>query len=350
MRHRQTAFTVAELVVSMTVMTLVMGGLTSALVLSVHALPDNQQSSQTLVRTADTLDHLAGELLCAQTVSQQTSSSITFTVADRDGDTVPETIQYAWSGIPGTPLTRSYNAGAGLAVIDNVQNFDLAYDLIGQSTIAPDPTESAETLLFSQDAVAGPADFAITNNNCVGQCFTPTLPADAIEWKVTRVLFQARSVGLAKGITAVQLRTPAAGVLPGTAVLEEQFMNESSLSPFYAWKEFFFNAASGLSPADGICLVLAKQFNDVVLAEIQYESNAGAGLVTSTTGGASWTMSPSQSMILYVYGTITAPGTPQTPTLANLTGVRVSIDAGVDPTVSLQTAVRILNEPEVTLP
>ena len=53
---------------------------------------------------------------------------MTFTVADRTGDSAADTIRYAWSGVAGDPLTRQINAGTAVTVAANVQSLQLSYD------------------------------------------------------------------------------------------------------------------------------------------------------------------------------------------------------------------------------
>ena len=58
------------------------------------------------------LVELLADLEFALAFSEKTDHALTFTVPDRDGDFISETIRYAWSGTPGDPLTRQYNGGA----------------------------------------------------------------------------------------------------------------------------------------------------------------------------------------------------------------------------------------------
>jgi hypothetical protein len=71
---------------------------------------------------------MAAEVQYALTVTEYTATAITVTVPDRtDANTNPETIRYAWSGVAGAPVTRSYNGGAAVSVVPSVQSFTLEY-------------------------------------------------------------------------------------------------------------------------------------------------------------------------------------------------------------------------------
>ncbi len=67
------------------------------------------------------------ELQYAQSVTEQTVTAITVTVPDRDADSNPEEIRYAWSGTPGEPLTRQYNGGTAANAAEGVHDFSVDY-------------------------------------------------------------------------------------------------------------------------------------------------------------------------------------------------------------------------------
>lgn len=122
----------------MFIMVVVMGGLTSALVLAAHALPGGQSTTQTRTGVSEALDGLAAELLYATSVTKSpgpaVTRAVTFTVADRNhGDPGPETIRYAWAGTEGDPLTRQYNGGTTVVVLENVALFELEYEILPES-------------------------------------------------------------------------------------------------------------------------------------------------------------------------------------------------------------------------
>jgi hypothetical protein len=71
-------------------------------------------------------------------------------------------------------------------------------------------------------------------------------------------------------------------------------------------------------------------------------------LLCSTDGGGSWSVLSGESLLYWVYGTVTTPGTPQIETVYCLGGVDVTLQAGDDAEACVRTGVRVLNEPEVT--
>ena len=157
---------------------------------------------------------------------------------------------------------------------------------------------------------------------------------------------EARICGAAKGITAVQLRLPVGGK-PGPTVLDEVPMEEAGLGEAYLWQEFAFSNASGLSPTQGLTLVLAMIKKDTHLADIQYDAGGGEDMLTTSNAGSSWTQHH-HSMLYYVYGTVTTTTTPDPVVREWLDAVGITLRVGEESSARVDTAVQILNQPEVT--
>ena len=348
--RRRSGHTLIELIVSVAVSGILVVGLMSTLYTATRATDPAAGAGRILDGSLSAHD-LLGELQLAVTFLERSANAVTFTVADRNGDTADETIRYAWSGTPGDPLTRQYNGGAALEVLQDVHDFTLTYD-VKVVTEQPPPVanESGEVLLAGHDTATSPLDYALTKSEWIGQYFQPSLTLDAIEWRVTRVTFKARIHGGAKGITAVQLRLPTASNLPGTTVLEEVAMDERNLAESYLWEEFPFSSVGGMRPSQGLCLVLALIKDDAHLADVQYDDAGGAGRLTTASGGSSWSSDDSKAMVYAIYGTVTSNTQPDPVTREWLRAVGVKLCVGPDSSASVQAAVQILNAPEVTAP
>ena len=156
----------------------------------------------------------------------------------------------------------------------------------------------------------------------------------------------ARTRGSSKGITSVQLQLPAGGNLPGGTVLESVSMYESGLNSAYMWQEFTFAAVDGLSPSQGLCLVLVMELKDADLADVLYD-NSGSGRLVTDDGGASWSNDSSTSMVYAIFGTVTAPTTPDPITREWIHAVGITLRTSTQSSAGVQTAVQMLNAPEV---
>jgi len=340
--------TLIELMAALTIVSILMLGVGSAMLVASRAV-DPATRPRVTHATAEAAARVARELEFATAFTQRTARAVTFTVADRDGDGSDETIRYAWSGAEGDLLTRQYNGGKAIPVAEDVRQCTFTYDLHTE-TEQPDTerNESGEVLLASHQTAGDPREFEVQDFYWVGQYLKPALPPGAVSWRVTRVLLKARRDGYANDIAAVQLRLPTAGNLPSQRVVEEVPMHEYRLTDWWLWHEFAFSNAAGLSPSNGLCLVVKALSGDTGYCDIQYDDDGPSGMRYANSGEGSWTVVPNRSVVFAVYGTVTTSSEPDPVTRTWVRGAGLRLRAGPDPQTAVETAARLLNRPEVT--
>lgn len=127
-RHHsiRSGYTLVELLISMGASTILMAGMASAVLISNQAMSGVGVVEERRDAAEVQADMLA-DFTQAKLFTTRTSTEATFTVPDRDGDTVGETISYSWTDTPNFELQYAYNGGAPVPVLSNVQNFNLAY-------------------------------------------------------------------------------------------------------------------------------------------------------------------------------------------------------------------------------
>jgi prepilin-type N-terminal cleavage/methylation domain-containing protein len=341
-------FTLVELIVATAIMGILMTGLASAVLIATHALPDDESPSRAASESATVADQLAEELASAVWIIEHTPTAVTFTVADRDNDGAAERIRYAWSGTAGDPLTRQYNGGTVLDMLADVHEFDLAYTVQLVTEEYPGPViEGAEQELSSHGSQWEDwGSFPIKDKEWPGQYFEPSLPADAVSWRATRVWLYVRSEAAVEQ-TLVQIRPADANRKPTDTVLAEEVMDEADLEDYYAWHEVPFTNAGGLSPDQAFCLVLKNGSGGGVSARIGYDDGGGSGGVNTKDGGKSWTYYDWLARFYYVYGAASTPGPPQTATRSYVTGVGITVRTGENPAARVVTSAHTLNNPEL---
>ncbi len=344
------AVTLAELLIGIVIMSVLVLGTVEVVFITAQVAEDTRERGSTGASASRVVEGLVRDLSLATAIIARTNQSIEFVVPDRDGDAAPERIHYVWLGAAGDPLSRQYNGGAEVVVLQDVSKFDLTYKLKTVAQEAPSPNnESAELLLAGYVSVSAGNGYSISSTDWIGQHFQPALPADAISWKVTLVKLEAKTRGQAVGTTLVQLRPATAGRVPQSTVIEEHQMFESSLTNVYSGVEFSFGNVTGLSPGQGLCLVL-QHVSDTVSASIRFETTKGLGLVETNDGGSSWTYASVGSLHYEVYGTVTTSGPPPEPVTRPLRAVDISLTAGAGSPTRVETTVRTLNEPELPAP
>ncbi len=342
--------TLVELLVSSAATAILLGAMASAVVLASRALPQNSGAPGGVVDAGDFAERVSSELLHAVYITERTASAVTFTVADRNGDGSPERIRYAWSGKPGDPVTRQYNNGAAVTILPSVYQFALGYDTKSVAEQYPGPpVESSEVEFSHHLGLTGLKDVSVDKNHWIGQYLQPragVLPVGVLSWRLTRVLVRAKRNDTTPNLTQVQIRTANADMTPTTTVLEEQTLDEGSLTDAWQSKEIAFSGVSGLSPGTGVCLVL-KYDGAGTSAKIQYDDDSlDPGLLWTGSAGSPWTYYAAKSMQYYAYGKASIPGPTQSLTRQYVTDVRITLQVGADADARLDTAIRALNAPE----
>lgn len=171
-RSRPAAYTLVELVISSAIATILVGGMTSSIYLASQALDVTEDTTTNHSRTTRALDQLVRDLRHAREFTERTSTAMTFTVPDRDGDGHRETLRYAWSGTSGDPITFAMNDEAGVDLVEDVTavNFDYL-----ERTLEAREVDLDTTPLVMYE---GYADARLTYNNTA---LSVALPADTAE-------------------------------------------------------------------------------------------------------------------------------------------------------------------------
>lgn len=135
--------TLIEMVVALLSSGVLVAGLAGALYVSTQAMPTIESNTKKDNLASSVLHDLIADVGTALSFSERTTKAITFTVPDRNGDSLVETIRYAWSGTAGDPLTYQYNGGTVYTLAEDVQVFNLAAltrELLAESSTTIVPT------------------------------------------------------------------------------------------------------------------------------------------------------------------------------------------------------------------
>jgi hypothetical protein len=213
-------------------------------------------------------------------------------------------------------------------------------------------TESGESLLYSWTGGLLNSDVNVDSSNWCGQYFVPTLPSNAVYWRVTRARYQARIRGSDGGLTRVQIRTATGSGLPTSVVLDQVTMYETNLNSNYAWTDAYFTNAMTLDPNSGACIVFRWMNDadscDVLFRVLSLALVGGAKSVSTSNAGASWSANALLDMPLQVYGK-SATKDPDTYSY-RLTGVRLTLRSGTMSAARVNSGARVLSEPQVSGP
>jgi hypothetical protein len=163
---RRAGLTLVEMAVALVSSSVLVAGLAGALYVSTQALPPVESVSRQSTTSSTVLCDLISDVSTALSFSERTSRALTFTVPDRDGDNLVETVRYAWSGNAGDPLTYQYNGGTAVTLAEDVQVFNLTAltrELLTEGASAATPQEVVlEEFVATKVAGSGANNVAAT--------------------------------------------------------------------------------------------------------------------------------------------------------------------------------------------
>jgi len=315
---RRPAFTLVELVLSLALASIVLMGLTSAIVLAARALPDANDEA-TLGLTLDggaALARLTGEVRYAIHFGELTGRAVTFSVADRDGDGYPERIRYHWSGKPGDPLYRSYNGGEDVAILDAVDALTFTTETGSESvSYTGADIKSPETTLASFFTSSGQTDTRVEYSKAYAQHFQPTLPSGALRWQASRVFVAMRYRAPTDGtMRAALYRT--SNNKPTGAELAGVNVGESALLSSFNWLQLTFSDAPIANPGDVLTFTLAQTGGNNEVGDVLYASSGSSVPGYHEGANGSWSYRSGRTLLHYVYGHYWTPGVTRTLTFA----------------------------------
>jgi hypothetical protein len=119
--------TLLEMVLAMAAATILLGGMASTIFLAGRSLDINDSTTIDTLEAGETLGDVTVDLQNASSFTERAATAVTLTTPDRDGDDLPETIRYAWSGTAADPLMIQCNGGAASTLISDVQDLNFTY-------------------------------------------------------------------------------------------------------------------------------------------------------------------------------------------------------------------------------
>ncbi len=364
-RSFRRGYTLVELTLAVSVATVLMGGLGSAVILASRAIPDPDSPTRATADAFHVAEQIAGELFCAFVFTERTSTAVEFSVHDRDGDLNHETIRYSWSGTPGGPLTRQYNGGTAVEIVSDVQEFTLAYNVSTKSETSTEETTtwSGEQLLAYFDGWAGITPTmqqqVVNSVYWTSQYFEVTPPEGATELRFTQAVVFLMHGGIAPERIDVGIyRSKGDGSYEpdATAIGTPATIPGANLTMMATMKTATFADVLVTDAArTDYCLVLKGSDTTLAFTQHLYSKFApddGMYYRWTEDAGSSWDPPANkikqQDLRFYVYGSFATMGTQEiTVDRYFVTATGIGLQIGTDASTRVETSVQVLNAPEV---
>lgn len=354
-------YSLIELVVALSVSTLLLGALGSAVVIAATALPgQGGGATGSVLDAARGLDTLAGELEQAVYAPEMAATAVGVVLPDSDGDGAPEVVRHAWAGTGGDPLTRVEDGGDAEDVLDEVDGLTLGYESVSRVETYPGAIVTTSGVLDAFPAVVGRSNtITLDKNKAFAQRLTPTLPVGVATWRATSVELYMRTDGLVPlleaGTITMQIRGTK-GTTPASTVLANATQNESALKTTYAWVPFTWASPPTLDAGASYFVVFGNTSSDSSAGRLTSEKDAGIGLYEGSIGGTfwsgdasdpSWSERGGEEILFRLYGEYETQNPDIGITRRFVTRFTMDLTVGGDATTTLSSDVRALNSPEV---
>lgn len=197
--NRQTtrAFTLPELLISVSVSGLLMVSLGSALNIATRSLRPDAAAAVSL-DSGRSLKMMQEDLRFASRIIERGPRSVRMVTTDADRNGKGDIVLYSWSGTVGDDLLRSVNGGTAVPICEDVTDFSLSLSTRGETQRIPQPSApTSESLFYQQTSTSSLAWEDVESSNAYGQLISPSLflstarPEADDEWQITRVDFYA---------------------------------------------------------------------------------------------------------------------------------------------------------------
>ncbi len=349
MRAERSGHTLMELIAAMVCSGVLLAGLGSVMLIG-RQVAYSPSAASVRTETANVVSHLADELQYATLLIGQSTRSLEFVIADRDGDGRAERIRYSWSGTSGDPLVKTVNGGTPKTILEAVEEFNASYAIKPETMTLNTTSETAEAVLFSNDSVQIGTERDVSTTRHSAQLIdagTLTgVPANAICWNATKVHFQGRDNSNASETLLVQLRSTGSTYDgPTSEVLGQVSIPESSLGSMN-WKTNakFPNPVRGLALHRKYMVVWAGVGGDA--ARLLCTDSTPSGVFESDDGGATWNYMNSRRLYYRLHGTYTLPGLSHDLTRRFVSHVQLKLQSGGQSHARVDTSVPLVNLPE----
>jgi hypothetical protein len=341
-----------ELILSLVLLSIIAASVGSAVMFAASAVPDEDSAVVTMANDSRVIGQIAEDLALAKYVVEQTATSVTIVVADRTGDGQPDRIRYAWSGDAGDPLTYQLNDTNPVALLDAVEVFDLSTTSKTHTrTVMGEHSLEGETDIakFEYDILA--SYISLSTSTRAGQRITPSLNSDVVAFKVSEIKVYGNKYDYDADVdapeqpaVAIEVRPYKSPTGPGatiytTAHLQRQHMKGSM-------EMAVIQNSHPMVAGQDIALVCYRDPSTSLRTRIAYNTNLAGGLLSSTDGGNSWSVSALGSLLYKIRAIPTKQQHGFTLNRSCLTTAQISLQSSSPDRSPLIRRVRLLAAPE----
>lgn len=321
--RRSQAFTLLELVLALTVTTVLVGALGSSILIASQAIPAGDSPADQKIDTARLAQRMGDDLNACLAVLEANANRLTLVTSDQTGDGRVDRVTYAHTA-SGDAVTRQINDLTAETIIKEAVDLTLSYTWSQDQSSHPGGiTWGSEVLLDAFEDAEGEGKHGnIEDDQWRGQIIDYTAPDDALSLDITRVEFLAdpRDDG---GTTTFRLYAADGGDLPTGSVINETLIDTDSWpsgpafsgtdnpGTDYWWTEIPFDGIESLTPGERYLVAAENHLADPDKpSRIRMSNDVGGygGSIFSSSGDPGWEQTVNDHLVYRAYGRFASPG------------------------------------------
>jgi hypothetical protein len=298
---RCSGLTLPEVVVALAISTLIMVSLQSTVNVAIKCVPSQSGPVQKDVAAARFLRQMESELENCTRIIGHDPQSVTFLVADRNGDGTDEKIRYEFSSATGD-FIRTYNSESPVTLLSGITEFSIGFDTTNCVYKVSGPIAAQSVEVLNQATNSGSLELIpnVNTGTSVGMYLVPSTANEKL-WRPTQLRAKVRRISGSSGVDLSILPAMADGT-PASArhISDTATYNAASLPSSYSDGYISLNTPNAPWIGSGKPLALTVSRSDSANAGSFAKVGNGENYLYTLLG--SWIRSNSLSLEYQLYG------------------------------------------------
>ena len=327
-------------------------GMTSSILIATQAMsPPGPQAD--VLDAAELTFIIEDELESSVHILSHSSSQIEFVTPDRDQDSDPEFVEYAWNFDDSRNLVRTANGEPGAVLLPDVHSFSLLPRVRhSKEDLGGSVSESSVSSLIGLTSASSYDSAELDSLQFVGQSYLLTHAANTICWSIDGVwlVMKRRNSSYASDDAAVvQIRRSTGDGLPTSEVLAQAEIAASDLRNSYRWKYFEFADADRIPADQNTCVVVQPTTPNSVIEVLYADTGVSSdqALIGQSLYGSTWQLYPGRGLLNSIRGTRHSMDDSSHEVIRDyISACTIDMQMTDDSATRVRRGIRLLNSPE----
>ncbi len=308
-RPGRAGFTLAELLVSVTVAGILLVGLGSALMMVTRSVRPDAGTALTL-DAARAIRLLEDDLRFCSHVLSRSATSVKLLTTDSDQNGGRDVVEYNWSGVSGASLTRAVNGGNAVSFCGDVVDFALEFQNDGDSrAVLTSTAAGSEVLLQSHTSTSGMTWHTVGYSDAYGQLIHPSsftgtaALSGSDEWRISRVEYYAKRESTGTASYRLDLDLAGDDGLPSHDHLFRATLDTNAASSTGGWYSVSVSDCPWIDATQPVTLTLTYLADSNRLMVVESSASGASGILMTDESATEWLRPSFNRGLLYrVYG------------------------------------------------